>query len=144
MLLAQTDTYPLLDLFWTMLVFFGFVIWFWLLFVIFGDIFRRDDIGGWGKAGWTVVIIILPIIGSLIYLIAEGRHMADRRTADAAAARKSFERDVRSIAANGHAGGTADQISAGKRLLDDGAITQEEYDALKRRVLGTSATQAAP
>ena len=140
MLLAQGDTYPLLDLFWTMLVFFGFVVWFWLLFVIFGDIFRRTDIGGWGKAGWTLAVIVLPIVGSLIYLVAEGRHMADRRAADAAAARAGFERDVRSIAANGH-GGPTDQIYAGKRLLDEGAITEQEYEALKRKALGTTPTQ---
>jgi hypothetical protein len=141
MLLAQGDTYPLLDLFWTMLVLFGFVIWFWLLFVIFGDIFRRSDIGGWGKAGWTLVVIVLPIFGSLIYLVAEGRQMADRRAADAAAARAGFEHDVRSIAAKGH-GGPSDQILAGKRLLDEGAITEQEYDALKRRALGTMPVQA--
>lgn len=143
MLLAQGDTYPLLDLFWTMLVFFGFVLWFWLLFVIFGDIYRRHDIGGWGKAGWTVLIIVIPIFGSLIYLIAQGRNMSERRAAEVAAARASFEHDVRSIAANGQTAGATDQISAGKRLLDEGAITQEEYDALKRRVLGGTTTPAA-
>jgi hypothetical protein len=144
MLLAQTDTYPLLNLFWTMLIFFGFVIWFWLLIMIFGDIYRRDDIGGWGKAGWTVLIVFLPIVGSLIYLIAEGRHMAERRADDAVAARASYERDVRSIATDGQTRGPADQISAAKRLLDEGAITQEEYDALKRKALGTMGSQPAP
>jgi hypothetical protein len=142
MLLAQGDTYPLLDLFWTMLVFFGFVIWFWLLFVIFGDIFRRHDIGGWGKAAWTLLIIVLPIFGSLIYLIAQGRHMAERRSAEVAAARTSYEQDVRSIASNGQAGPT-DQISTAKRLLDEGAITPQEYDALKQKALGTTAAQPA-
>ncbi|NMO88296.1 SHOCT domain-containing protein [Actinomycetospora sp. TBRC 11914] len=144
MLLAQGDTYPLLDLFWTMLVFFGFVVWFWLLFVIFGDVFRRHDIGGWGKAGWTVLIIVLPIVGSLIYLIAQGHEMSDRRAADVAAARADYERDVRNIAGNGHAAGPTDQIAAGKRLLDEGAITPEEFDALKRKALGSTAAHAAP
>jgi hypothetical protein len=144
MLLAQSNSYPLLDLFWTMLVFFGFVIWFWLLFVIFGDIFRRHDISGWGKAGWTVLIIVIPIFGSLIYLIAQGSNMAERRSADVAAARADYERDIRKIAANGHAGEPTDRISAAKHLLDEGAISQEEYDALKRQVLGTSTAQPSP
>ncbi|MFR9805233.1 SHOCT domain-containing protein [Pseudonocardia sp. RS010] len=143
MLLAQS-TYPLLDLFWTMLVFFGFVIWFWLIFAIFGDIFRRDDIGGWGKAGWTVVIIILPIVGALVYLIAEGRKMGERRQADVAAARSSYEHDVRRIAAaNGTGGGPTAQIAEAKRLLDQGAITPAEYEALKRQALGQPAGEPA-
>ncbi|MEU7812478.1 SHOCT domain-containing protein [Pseudonocardia sp. NPDC049154] len=143
MLLAQTD-YPLLDLFWTMLVFFGFVLWFWMIFVIFGDIFRRDDIGGWGKAGWTVLIIVLPIVGSLVYLIAEGRKMGERRQADAAAVRDAYERDVRRIAtANGDAGGPTAQIAEAKRLLDQGAITQTEYESLKAKALGRSLGEPA-
>lgn len=143
MLLAQT-AYPLLDLFWTMLVFFGFVLWFWLMFVIFGDIFRRDDIGGWGKAGWTLLIIVLPIVGSLVYLIAEGRKMGDRRQADAEAARAAYERDVRRIAtANGDAGGPTAQIAEAKRLLDQGAITQTEYESLKAKALGRSLGEPA-
>src|SRR5690349_2801109 len=143
MLLAQTD-YPLLDLFWTMLVFFGFVLWFWMIFVIFGDIFRRDDIGGWGKAGWTVLIIVLPIVGSLVYLIAEGRKMGERRQADAAAVRDAYERDVRRIAtANGDAGGPTAQIAEAKRLLDQGAITQAEYESLKAKALGRSLGEPA-
>jgi hypothetical protein len=135
MLLAQTD-YPLLDLFWTMFLFFGFVVWFWMMFVIFGDIFRRDDIGGWGKAGWTVLIIVLPILGSLVYLIAEGRKMGERRQADVSAARDAYERDVRRITTNGDGGGPTAQIAEAKRLLDQGAITQAEYEALKSKALG--------
>ncbi|AEA28101.1 SHOCT domain-containing protein [Pseudonocardia benzenivorans] len=143
MLLAQ-DTYPLLDLFWTMLVFFGFVLWFWMIFVIFGDIFRRDDIGGWSKAIWTIVIIFLPIVGSLVYLIAEGRKMGERRRSDAAAAREAYEHDVRRIAgANGAGSGPTDQIADAKRLLDQGAITPEEYDALKAKALGRSLGEPA-
>lgn len=138
MLLAQT-AYPLLDLFWTMLVFFGFVLWFWLMFVIFGDIFRRDDIGGWGKTAWTVGIIVVPIVGSLVYLIVEGRKMGERRQADVAAARSAYERDVRRIAgANGTGGGPTEQIAEARRLLDQGAITTDEYEALKATALGRS------
>jgi Phospholipase_D-nuclease N-terminal len=144
MVLAATGTgYPLLELFWTMLLIFGFVLWFWLLIVVFSDLFRRDDISGWSKAAWTVFMIVLPFIGVLTYLIAQGRSMADRRADEAAAARASFERDVRAIAGNG--GRPTDQIATAKQLLDDGSITREEYAVLKRKVLETpSGTTAMP
>src|SRR5215217_2592377 len=74
--------YPFLDVFWTMLVFFGWVIWFWLLITVFADLFRRHDVSGWGKAGWTLFVIVLPFLGVLIYLIAQGRQMAERRAGD--------------------------------------------------------------
>ncbi|OLT22283.1 hypothetical protein BJF78_07830 [Pseudonocardia sp. CNS-139] len=138
MVLAATGTgYPLLDLIWTMLVFFGLVLWFWLLFVIFGDLFGRHDVSGWAKAAWTVFLILLPFIGILVYLIAQGRGMGERRRAEAAAARAGFESDVQSIAAKGGGGtGPADQIATAKRLLDEGDITADEYEAVKRKALG--------
>ena len=71
-------TYPLLSLFWTMLLFFGFVVWIWLLVVVFGDIFRSHDIGGFAKALWVLLVIFLPLIGVLIYLIARGGKMQER------------------------------------------------------------------
>ena len=144
MVLAQATTsgYPLLNLIWTMLVFFGFILWFWLLFVIFGDLFSRHDIGGWAKAAWTVFVILLPFIGILAYLIVDGRGMAERRREDAAAARAGFESDVRSIAANGSSS-PADQIAKAKRLLEDGDITREEYEALKGKALGMPAAEQA-
>ena len=132
--------YPLLELFWTMLLIFGFVLWFWLLIVVFGDLFRRDDISGWGKAGWTVFMIVLPFLGVLSYLIAQGRAMADRRSDAVAAERARFERDVRSIAGDGDR--PADQIAKAKELLDAGTITHEEYDLLKRKALGTPVAPA--
>lgn len=127
-------TYPLLNLIWTMLVFFGWVIWFWLLIVIFGDLFRRSDASGWVKALWTVVLIVLPFIGVLIYLIAEGRQMAARRQAHAEAAQSQFDDYVRSVATPA-GNGSADQIAKAKKLLDDGAINQDEYETMKRRAL---------
>ncbi|MEV6212962.1 PLD nuclease N-terminal domain-containing protein, partial [Kitasatospora sp. NPDC051914] len=72
------DDYPLLNLFWTMLELFVFILWFFLLFKIITDIFRSDDMGGWGKAGWTIFVILLPLIGVLVYLIARGSSMAQR------------------------------------------------------------------
>ena len=132
MALAASD-YPFLDLMWTMLVFFGWVIWFWLLIVIFGDLFHRSDVSGWGKAGWTVVLIVLPFIGVLAYLIVQGRNMGRRRERRQEAARGEFDDYVRSVTASDR--GVADQITAAKRLLDDGAIDDAEYQELKRKAL---------
>jgi hypothetical protein len=128
--------YPLLNLFWTMLLFFGFVLWFWMMFAIFADIFRRDDIGGWGKTGWVVLIIVLPIVGALIYLIAEGKHMGERRAEDARASRSAYEKDVRRIATTN--GDPTARIAEAKRLLDQHAITEDEYATLKAEALGAS------
>ena len=127
---------PVLEFFWTMLVIFGFVLWFWLLFVVIGDVFRRDDVSGWGKTGWLLFMIVLPFLGVFAYLIAQGRAMARRRNEDAAAGRERFERDVRRIAGDGDR--PADQIAKAERLLASGAITLEEFEQLKRTVLGTA------
>ena len=138
MITAASD-YPLLNAFWTMLVFFAWVIWFWMLIVIFSDLFRREDISGWGKAGWFVLVLVLPYIGVLIYLIAQGKHMAERRQRDAVEAKTQFDdyvRQVSSTSSNGSSGATAtEEIRKGKELLDSGAITNDEYEALKRKAL---------
>ena len=84
--------YPFLDILWTMLVFFGWVIWFWLLIVVFGDLFSRHDISGWGKAGWIVLVVVLPYLGVFIYLIAQGAEMAERRAQQSQAARRRVRR----------------------------------------------------
>ena len=123
--------YPFLDVMWTMLVFFMWVIWFWLLIVIFTDLFRRD-LSGWAKAGWVVFLIILPYLGVLIYLITQSKAMAERRNQEAQAAQSQFDSYVRNVS-----GGSAEQIAKGKEMLDSGAITPEEYDALKRKALTT-------
>jgi len=133
MTLAQSD-YPFLDLIWTMLVFFGWVIWFWLLVVIFGDLFRRSDVSGWGKAGWTVLVLVLPFLGVLIYLIAQGKHMGERRRAETVAAKNQFDDYVRSVAHDG-GDGAATQIAEAKKLLDSGAIDEREYADLKAKAL---------
>jgi hypothetical protein len=136
MALAQNGSeYPLLDLFWTMLFFFGFVVWFWLLIVVFADLFHRDDASGWEKAAWTVFMIVLPFIGLLTYLIVQGKAMGERRREAAVAARMVYEADIRSITGEGSQ--AAGQIATAKRLLDTGAITSEEYELLKQKALGT-------
>jgi hypothetical protein len=125
--------YPFLDVFWTMLVFFGWVIWFWLLITVFADLFRRHDISGWGKAGWTFFVIILPFLGVLVYLIAQGQHMAERKQADVQASRAAFDDYVRDVAAKE---GPSDQIAKAKQLLDSGTIDAAEFERLKAKALG--------
>ena len=120
---------------WTMFVFFAWVIFFWLLFVVFGDLFRRRDISGWGKAGWTVFVILLPFLGILIYLIAEGKGMGERRLQDAQQAQSQMDTYVRSVAGSGS--GSAEEITKAKALLDSGAISQAEFDQLKAKALAT-------
>jgi hypothetical protein len=124
--------YPFLDVFWTMLVFFGWVVWFWLLITVFADLFRRHDVSGWGKAGWTVFVIVLPFLGVLVYLIAQGSHMAERKMADAQANRAAFDDYVRDVAGND---GPTDQIAKAKQLLDSGAIDAGEFERLKAKAL---------
>jgi Phospholipase_D-nuclease N-terminal/Short C-terminal domain len=124
--------YPFLDVFWTMLVFFAWVIWFWLLITVFADLFRRHDISGWGKAAWTLFVIVVPYLGVFVYLIAQGKHMAERRMAEAQAGRAQFDDYVRSVATNG---GPSDQIAKAKELLDSGAIEPAEFEQIKRKAL---------
>jgi hypothetical protein len=124
--------YPLLDIVWTMLVFFGWVIWFWLLITVFGDLFSRHDISGWGKAGWMLLVVVLPYLGVFIYLIAQGRQMAERRAQRSQAARAEFDDYVKTVAAPG---GAAAEIEKAKQLLDSGAISQAEFDAIKAKAL---------
>jgi len=129
MLLAD---YPFLDVMWTMLVFFLWVIWFWLLFTVFADIFRRRDLSGWGKLGWIVFTIILPFLGVFIYLITQDEGMAKRNVDRARGQREQLDEYVRQTAG----GGSAAEIEKAKALLDSGAIDQAEFEALKRKALG--------
>ena len=118
---------------WDVLVIFAFVIWFWLLIVVFGDIFRRRDISGWGKAGWTILVIIAPYLGVFIYLIAEHDGMAERNTQQLQAQQAVTDQYIRSVSGSG---GPASEIETAKNLLDSGAITQAEYDSIKAKALG--------
>jgi Phospholipase_D-nuclease N-terminal len=122
------------DVMWTMLVFFAWIIFFWLLFIVFGDLFSRHDISGWAKAGWTIFVIILPFLGILIYLIANGGGMGERSSNRAQAQQSQMDNYVRSVASSDS---SADQIARGKDLLDSGAITQAEFDQLKTKALAT-------
>jgi hypothetical protein len=126
--------YPFLDVFWTMLIFFLWVIWIWFLIAILSDIFRRHDIGGGSKALWCVFIIFLPFLGAFIYLISNGQGMAQRNVKDAKVAREQTDDYIRSVA-----GGPAGEIEKAKQLLDSGAISADEYAALKAKALAGGA-----
>jgi len=119
---------------WDVLVIFAFVIWFWLLIVVFGDLFSRHDIGGWGKAGWIILVIVLPYLGVFIYLIANGHSMGERAAARAQAQQAQADDYIRSVASSDSG---ADQIAKAKQLLDSGAISQAEFDQLKAKALAT-------
>lgn len=123
--------YPLLNIIWTMLVFFGFVIWIGLLFRALGDLFRRDDVSGWGKAGWTLLMIVVPLIGVFIYLGTQGQGMVDREVKASHQAQEQFDDYVRDVAGKDP---TA-EIAKAKELLDGGAIDQAEFDRLKQKAL---------
>lgn len=132
-MITAADTYPLLDLLWTFVIFFALMIYFWLLITVFGDVFRRHDVSGWAKAGWTVFVLVLPLIGSLTYLITQGRDMADRDDRRVHEATQQADDRIRSVAAPGL--NSVDEIARAKQRLDEGAISQEEFEQLKRRVL---------
>jgi len=124
--------YPFLEILGSMLFFFGFIIWMWMLFAIFGDLFRRDDVSGWGKAAWTLFIIFLPILGALVYLASQGKEMAERNVAAQKAAKAQFDEYVRDAASGDDAAG---QIAKAHELLERGAIDQAEFDRLKQQAL---------
>jgi len=126
--------YPFLNILWSMILFFAWVIWIWIMIVILTDVFRRRDISGWGKAGWIVFLIVLPFLGVLVYMIAQHDGMA-QRSADAAQAQKAqFDDYVRTVG-SGSGGGAAAEIDKAKQLLDSGAITADEFAALKAKAL---------
>jgi hypothetical protein len=129
--------YPFLEVLGTMLIFFAWVIWFWLLITVFADIFRRRDIGGGGKTLWIIFVIILPFLGVFIYLIAQHEGMTERNVERAQSQQAQMDAYVRNVAGSG--GGAASEIEKAKGLLDSGAITQAEYDAIKQKALAAEA-----
>jgi len=126
--------YPFLGVFWSMLVFFAWVIWFVLLFRIIGDIFTRHDLGGGGKTLWILFVILLPFLGVFVYLIANNEGMTQRAMERAQVQQQQMDDYVRTTAAGGGAGAAA-EIEKAKQLLDSGAITQAEFDAIKQKAL---------
>jgi Phospholipase_D-nuclease N-terminal len=126
------SSYPFLDVVWTMLIFFGWVIWFWLLITVFADLFRRHDVGGGAKVLWCIFVILLPFLGVFIYLLVEHQGMADRSVKQAQAQQQEFDSYVQNVAAKS---GPAGEIENAKKLLDAGTITQAEFDSLKAKAL---------
>jgi hypothetical protein len=133
--LIAENNYPLLEVFWTILIFFAWLIWIWAVIAILSDVFRRHDLSGWGKAGWTFLVILIPFLGVLIYLIGHGQGMAERNAEQLKVAQKQYEEHIREVAGSG-GGGTATEIANAKSLLDSGAITQGEFDRIKQKALG--------
>ena len=125
-------SYPFLGVLWSMLIFFEWVIFIWIAITVLIDVFRRHDISGWGKAAWTIFVVLIPWIGVLVYLIANHSGMAERRTKDVETSQAQFDDYVRKTAGTG---GAADQIEKAKQLLDSGAIDQAEFDSLKAKAL---------
>ena len=121
--------YPFMDVFWTMIIFFSWVIWIWMMVLILSDVFRRDDISGWAKAAWVVFMIVLPFLGVLIYLIAHGKGMTEQ------VAQASFDDYVRTVAKDGGSAGSAGEIERAKQLLEAGTIDQGEFERLKAKAL---------
>ncbi|HEY6760684.1 MAG TPA: PLDc N-terminal domain-containing protein [Baekduia sp.] len=124
--------YPFLNIFWTMLIFFSWVIWIWMMVAILSDVFRRSDLSGWGKATWTVFLIILPFLGALTYLIVQGNNMTSRRLEETQNARAQFDDYVKTVASET---GAAGEIQKAKGLFDSGTITAAEFDSLKAKAL---------
>jgi general stress protein CsbA len=129
MLIAVAD-FPFLEVLWTMILFFAWVAWIWVVITVLADVFRRHDIGGWHKAAWVVFVIVVPFLGVLVYLIAQHEGMRERSTKQAEAQKQAFDQYVRDAA-----GGSAAEIAKAKELLDSGAINQAEFEAIKARAL---------
>jgi Short C-terminal domain/Phospholipase_D-nuclease N-terminal len=124
--------YPFLDVLWTMLVFFLWITWFWLLIGVFADIFKRHDLSGLGKTGWLIFTIVLPFLGVFVYLITQSEGMAKRRMGEVEAAQAQMDAYVKSVAGGG---GAAAEIEKAQQLLASGTITQAEFDAIKAKAL---------
>ena len=126
--------YPFLDILWTMILFFCWVAWIWILIMIIADLFRNHDASGWTKALWVIFLIVLPFLGVLIYLIVNSKGMAERQAKHVQAGQEQFAQYVQTVAAK-DSGGAASEIEKAKALLDSGAITQAEFDSLKAKAL---------
>lgn len=130
--MAIATSYPLLEVFWTILIFFGFIVWIWLLFTMFADLFRRQDIGGWTKTLWIIFVVIFPFLGVFVYLIANHKGLTERAQRQQETAQTEMDQYVRSVAGKSD---PTQQIAKGEELLKSGAITQAEFEQIKQRAL---------
>jgi hypothetical protein len=127
------ENYPLLNLFWTMLWFFLFIAWLWVLFSVFADIIRSKDLSGWAKGLWALFVIIIPLLGVLVYIIARGTGMTERSLQVHQQRDEAFQSYVRDAAGSGPS--TADELAKLAQLRDAGTITADEFDAQKAKLL---------
>jgi len=126
------SSYPFLEVFWTMLIFFAFIVWIWILFTVIADLFRRHDSSGWVKVAWIAFIIILPYLGVFVYLIAEHRGMTERAIERQQAMQSEMADYVKSVAPHED---PAEQIAKAKALLDNGTINESEFNQIKLKAL---------
>ena len=133
---ASSSSYPLLNIFWSMFIFFLWVIWIWILIWIFIDIFRSNDLSGWAKALWFLFVLFIPVIGVLVYVIARGGSMHERATQQAQQEDAELRSYVQQAAASSPAS-TADQLAKLADLRDRGVISAEEFEREKAKVLAS-------
>jgi hypothetical protein len=136
-MLAASYQYPILDIFWTMLYFFLFFIWIWLLITVFSDIFRSHDMSGWSKALWSIFIIVLPFLGVFVYLLARGGKMHEHQAQAAAAQQNAFDQYVKQAAGTSSGSSTADQLAKLADLKSQGVLTDAEFEAQKTKILAS-------
>lgn len=134
-MVIQAASYPFLNVLWDILIICAWILFIWIAITVFIDLFRRHDISGWVKAAWVVFIVVLPWIGVLAYLIVNHAEMAERRAKENQAAQAHFDQYIRHAAGTG---GPASEIEKAKQLLDNGTITQEEFEAIKAKAVRTS------
>jgi hypothetical protein len=126
---------PVLDFFWTMMIFFLWIIWIWLLITVFIDVFRDKSLNGFAKAMWVLFLIFLPLLGVLIYLIARGDDMRNRQMDYAVEQQKRSEDYIRQVSGGGGATGNADELTKLAELHKNGVLTDEEFSAQKTKLL---------
>ena len=117
---------------WAMFWFFAFVAYLFAIFAIIGDLFRDHTLNGWWKAVWIIFLIFVPFLTALVYLIARGKGMAERQAKDVIAAQRASEQYIKQVAASSS---PAEEINKAKALMDAGALTQAEFEALKAKAL---------
>ncbi len=133
MILATS--YPFLEIFWTMLIFFAFIVWIWILITVLADLFRRHDTSGFMKVLWIIFIIVLPYLGVFVYLIAEHKGMTERAVKQQHDAKAEFDQYVQSVSSKAD---PTEQIAKAKQMLDSGTITQIEFEQIKQRALASA------
>ena len=133
--MVLADDFGTGQVFWSMLWFFLWIIWIWMLIVVFGDIFRSHDLGGWGKALWTIFVLVIPFLGVLVYLIARG-HKMQQHSIDAAKQQDAQFRKYVQDATSSSSSGTADELSRLADLRDKGVLSPAEFEQAKAKALG--------